>query len=301
MSFVDSDYDSFLFDETSVTTLSNGTSGTVNNAFIDKVKHGTHVAGTIAAKADGKGVVGVAPGAEVISLKVFGDQGSTSYDTIMNAVATAIDYVLYDTTTITGNSYKIADKDSSKLNTANTVINLSLGGGTYGPLDQMIKWGAKQGVKFAIAAGNNNGDADFISPAGAGDEENVYTVSAVDKKYVMAPFTNYDDDDDGGVNDDVDVAGPGMAVLSYTDAQGKLESWDGTSMAAPAIAGALLMTPNIDVTGASTFDANEDGVRNADDLPTFWGVETLANSEPNPYYVQPGVQDGDNVFAGKSR
>ena len=96
MSFVDTEYDSFLFDETSITTLSDGSSGSVNNAFIDVVGHGTHVAGTIAAKADGKGVVGVAPGAKVISLKVFGDTGSTSYDTIMNAVATAIDYVLED-------------------------------------------------------------------------------------------------------------------------------------------------------------------------------------------------------------
>ena len=78
MSFVDTDYDSFLFDETSITTLSDGSSGSVNNAFIDVVGHGTHVAGTIAAEADGKGVVGVAPGAEVISLKVFGDTGSTS-------------------------------------------------------------------------------------------------------------------------------------------------------------------------------------------------------------------------------
>ena len=41
------------------------------DAFEDGNGHGTHVAGTIAAKVDGKGVIGVAPGALITSLKVF--------------------------------------------------------------------------------------------------------------------------------------------------------------------------------------------------------------------------------------
>ena len=44
-------------------------------AFEDGTGHGTHVSGTIAALANGEGVVGVAPGAEIISLKVFNNSG----------------------------------------------------------------------------------------------------------------------------------------------------------------------------------------------------------------------------------
>ena len=45
------------------------------SAFTDGSGHGTHVAGTIAALANNRGVVGVAPGAEVISLKIFDSFG----------------------------------------------------------------------------------------------------------------------------------------------------------------------------------------------------------------------------------
>ena len=187
-------------------------------------------------------MVGVAPGAEaVISLKVFGDTGSTTFEVIFDAVSTAIDYVLKDSVDLwedSDNDIKylgIQEKDTSALNVNNTVINLSLGGGSNAqsqPIVDLIESAAAQGVKFAIAGGNSNADVDYTSPAAAGAVENVYTVSAVDKKYVMASFTNYDDDDDGGVNDDVDVAGPGVDVLSYTGDDGTIQAWSGTSMAA---------------------------------------------------------------------
>ena len=45
------------------------------DAFTDGDGHGTHVAGTIGAKANGEGVIGVAPGATIISLKVFDSFG----------------------------------------------------------------------------------------------------------------------------------------------------------------------------------------------------------------------------------
>ena len=61
------------------------------DAFTDGNGHGTHVAGTIAALANGVGVVGVAPGAEVISLKVFdSDGGGASYGTIISATNISI-------------------------------------------------------------------------------------------------------------------------------------------------------------------------------------------------------------------
>ena len=96
-SFVDSDFDGKFDDE---------------DPFKDDNGHGTHVAGTIAAKADGKGVVGVAPGAEVISMKVFGASGSTTIDTIINAVSQAVDYVKNDSVVVDG---KTLDTSALKL------------------------------------------------------------------------------------------------------------------------------------------------------------------------------------------
>ena len=87
----------------------------------------------------------------------------------------------------------------------------------------------------------------------------------------MASFTNYDDDDDGGANDDVDVAGPGVDVLSYTGDDGTIQAWSGTSMAAPAVAGLLLMTPQDGegptktVNGAQVSDA-ADGIQDGEDV-----------------------------------
>ena len=97
MSFIDSNYNTILSDETF--ELDGQTTST---AFKDTVGHGTHVAGTIAAKADGKGVVGVAPGAEVISLKVFGDTGSDLtavqqfYNTQYNVTISHADFKRYN-------------------------------------------------------------------------------------------------------------------------------------------------------------------------------------------------------------
>lgn len=47
----------------------------------DVIGHGTHCSGTIAAARNGKGVVGVAPDAEVYTVKVFGSNGAFAFGT----------------------------------------------------------------------------------------------------------------------------------------------------------------------------------------------------------------------------
>ncbi|EAU75241.1 S8 family serine peptidase [Synechococcus sp. RS9916] len=191
------------------------------SAFTDGNGHGTHVAGTIAALANDKGVVGVAPGAEVISLKVFDSTGGgASYSTIIDAINHATHVI-----------------NNNGLDKSKVVINMSLGGGYSAGLDQAVKNAANQGIKFAIAAGNSGDDADYYSPASAGDHENVYTVSAVDNVYQMPWWSNWDDQSGG---DDVDVAAPGVGIYSYHQG-GQLAYLSGTSMAAPHVAGLLLI------------------------------------------------------------
>lgn len=193
-------------------------------SFTDGNGHGTHVSHTIAALANGKGVIGVAPGATVVSLKVFDTNGGSATN------ATIIDAINYAVSTITANS----------LNKQKLVINMSLGGGASSSLETAVKNAANQGIRFAIAAGNSGADADGYSPANAGENPNVFTVSAVDSTYKMASFSNWDQVSLADSVDDVDVAAPGVSVLSYY--KGDVLSYlSGTSMAAPHVAGLLLM------------------------------------------------------------
>ena len=189
------------------------------NPFEDGEGHGTHVAGTIAALANGEGVVGVAPGADVISLKVFNNNGGdASYATIIEAINYATDVI-----------------NNNGLDKSKVVINMSLGGGQSNALNNAVIAAADQGIRFAIAAGNEGIDTDYTSPGSAGDHANVYTVSAVNKNYEMASWSNWDDASGG---DDVDLAAPGVQVTSlYGDG---LAWMSGTSMAAPHVAGLLL-------------------------------------------------------------
>ena len=85
--------------------------GSEPDPFDDGNGHGSHVAGTIAAKVNGKGVIGVAPGALVTSLKVFNASGGgASYATVLNAIEYAAEIII-----------------DNNLPTDKSVINPSLG------------------------------------------------------------------------------------------------------------------------------------------------------------------------------
>ncbi len=195
------------------------------SAFTDGNGHGSHVAGTIAALANGRGVVGVAPGANVVSLKVFDSSGGgASYSSIIDAI-----------------NHAVAVINNNGLDKNKAVINMSLGGSFSSSLDTAVKNAAGQGVLFSLAAGNSGDDVDKYSPAAAGGERNpnVFTVSAVDSSYRMPSWSNWDRIDRRDKEDNVDLAAPGVSVLSYYR-NGQLAYLSGTSMAAPHLAGLLL-------------------------------------------------------------
>src|ERR671917_1139164 len=98
--------------------------------------HGTHVAGTVAARDNSGGVVGVAPGAPLTGVKVVGCDGSGS---VANVIA-GIDWV-------TAN----ADKPA--------IANLSLETRASRVLDEAVKISAASGVFYSVAAGNKGKDA----------------------------------------------------------------------------------------------------------------------------------------------
>src|SRR5687767_4508257 len=172
--------------------------------------HGTHVAGIIGAKNNTIGVLGVASGATLVPLKVLDKDGIGKLSYIIQALA----YV-------------------STNGKAGDVINMSLGEDVASDvLDQQVQSTANRGILISIAAGNDNKQASQFSP-GRANGQNIFTVSAVDSLNNFASFSNYG-------NDAVDYAAPGVRILStYKD--GKYAKMSGTSMAAPHVAGLLLL------------------------------------------------------------
>jgi subtilisin family serine protease len=169
--------------------------------------HGTHVAGTIAAKDDAFGVVGVAPGAPVTGVKVLGCNGSGTY----SAVIAGIDWV-------TANAVKPA------------IANMSLGGPADNAVDDAVRNSAASGVFYSLAAGNSGADACNQSPAraGAGTDNGIMTVAATDSGDNEASWSNF--------GPCVDVWAPGVSILSDWKGGGT-NTISGTSMASPHVGG----------------------------------------------------------------
>ena len=183
--------------------------------------HGTHVAGTVAAKDNTQDVVGVAPGARLTGVKVLGCGGSGTW----SGVIKGIDWV-------TANARKPA------------VANMSLGGGASRAVDDAVKRSANGGVFYAVAAGNDGANACNSSPARAGTHNGVLTVGATDSNDREASWSNY--------GSCVDIWAPGVNILSTRNGGGTT-TMSGTSMASPHGAGgaALYLSSH---TGASPGD-----------------------------------------------
>ena len=175
----------------------------------DENGHGTHVAGTVAAKNNSEGVVGVAPGATLVAVRVLDRRGSGS----TSGVIAGVDYVAAN-----GQNGDVA--------------NMSLGGGISTALDNAVINAAASGVKFALAAGNESTDANNSSPARA-NHANIYTISAMDINDNFASFSNYG-------NPPIEFCAPGVAIKS-TWKKGGYNTISGTSMAAPHVCGLLLL------------------------------------------------------------
>ncbi len=175
----------------------------------DQNGHGTHVAGTIAAKNNSIGVVGVAAGATVVSVRVLNSSGSGS----MSGILSGVDWV-------SRNGY------------AGDVANMSLGGGAYATLDNAVVNASNQGIWFAVAAGNESQNANNVSPARANGAR-IRTVSAHDSNDRFASFSNF-------ANPPIDFCAPGVSINS-TWLNGGYNTISGTSMATPHVAGIMLV------------------------------------------------------------
>ncbi|MBI9014257.1 MAG: S8 family serine peptidase [Clostridiales bacterium] len=176
--------------------------------------HGTHVSGTIAALDNNLGVVGVSPNIRLIALKFLGENGGYTDD--------AIDAI-----------------NEAKSYGAN-IINASWGGGGYSlALKEAIE---NFGGPFVAAAGNDKTNTDRRPHYPSSyNSANIISVAAVDRNGLKPRFSNY-----GSVS--VDVGAPGVGILSTfpTDSKDQFASFNGTSMAAPHVAGTLALMMSYD-------------------------------------------------------
>jgi len=218
-----------------------GVNCSTGNSYADGNGHGSHVAGTIGARDNTDGVVGVAPGVPIYSVRVLNNAGSGSW----SSVVCGIDWVTRNAATF---GIKVA--------------NMSLGGtgsddGHCGAsnndaLHAAVCKSVEAGVTYVVAAGNDGADfagfvpaaynevltvtavADFNGQAGGGAAATCRT----DVDDTPADFSNFTT---VGSGEEIHtIAAPGVCIQS-TWKSGGYKTISGTSMASPHVAGTVAL------------------------------------------------------------
>ena len=205
--------------------------------------HGTHVAGTIGAARNGVGIVGVAPGARMASVKVVNDDGFIYPEYAICGFIWAGQHKM----DVTNNSYYIDPMEYWCGDQPDQAAVLQAVG-------RAVAWSTQQGVGHAAASGNAatdlaNNTTDASSPNDTtpitrtldegcldipAELPGVVTVSATTRTGQLASFSNRG----LGV---IDVAAPGRTILSTVVANNGYGNKSGTSMASPHVAGVLAL------------------------------------------------------------
>ncbi len=177
--------------------------------YTDRQGHGTHVAGIIAAADNAIGVVGVAPEADLYAVKVLGDDGSGSFEWIIEGINWAVEHQM-------------------------DIISMSLGSNFPHPkLQEAVRQAYKKNVTIIAAAGNDGDeylDDDIDYPARY--PETIAVGSIREKDLERSGFSS-----DGA---ELDIMAPGEEIYStYLDDSYTILS--GTSMATPFVSGVVAL------------------------------------------------------------
>nr|WP_202891704.1 S8 family serine peptidase [Kribbella shirazensis] len=223
----------------SVSCVRNGVPDTTPGAWRPtSSSHGTHVAGTVAAARNGVGIVGVAPGVRIASVKVVNDDGFIYPEYSICGIVWAAEHNM----PVTNHSYFI-DPFEFWCND----------NGDQGAVQEAVRrayaWATDRGTLSVAAAGNANYDlanktVDRNSPNDSTpvtrtinndcldmptELPGVITVASTTQTRARSGFSNF------GLNR-IDVAAPGSSILS-TLPGGRYGLSSGTSMASPHVAG----------------------------------------------------------------
>ena len=183
--------------------------------------HGTHCTGTIAAQGgNNRGVVGVAPNAKFMGLKIF---GATPYWTAMTR---SVDYAWQNGAKVISVSY-------------------NTDGFTNAFVEALQR--AEAADMVYVGSAGNNGQTDPPRQQMRLLVSNIIFVAATDRRDTFAGFSNR-----GSL---IDIAAPGVDILSTVTGNG-YDNFSGTSMACPHVAGAaaVIRSLNPDLTARETLD-----------------------------------------------
>ena len=201
--------------------------------------HGTHVAGTVGGAAHG-----VAKSVRITPVRVLDCEGSGT----VSGIVAGLDWV-------------IAQHAAG----APAVANLSLGGGASTSLDTAVQSTIDDGVSVVVAAGNSSSDACTTSPARVAA---ALTTGATDRTDTRASFSNY--------GSCLDLFAPGVGITSaWHTSSTATASLNGTSMAAPHVAGAAAALLQVEPALSPT------AVADRLNSTATTGRVTAANGSPN--------------------
>ncbi|MEU2560346.1 S8 family peptidase [Streptomyces longispororuber] len=165
--------------------------------------HGTHVAGTVAGAK-----YGVAKKARIVAVRVLDSEGGGT----LGGIIAGVDWV-------------------TRHARGPAVANMSIGVPAFGPLDTAVRKSIASGVTYTVAGGNENESATLSSPARV---KEAVTVGATDRRDKRAWFSNK--------GSRLDLFAPGVGVKSASNRSNTAtDTFDGTSMAAPHVAGAAAL------------------------------------------------------------
>lgn len=174
----------------------------------DDCGHGSHCAGSIAAENNGTGMVGVAPNAKIMPVKVLDSKGQGNLNSIINGIIWSAD------------------------NGAD-ILSMSLGCPVpAAPLENAIKYAASKGCIIFCAAGNDGPKTDIMYPA---KYDHTIAIGAIDRNLERTSFTCS--------GETLDFLAPGHDILSCIPGGG-YALMSGTSMSTPFAVGcaALLLS-----------------------------------------------------------
>jgi hypothetical protein len=292
--------------------------------------HATHVAGLACARANGKGLVGVAWGCPIVSSTFATGKTTAQLDknVLQAAHGVAAEGVKVVNMSIgvnahTSTSYCVSKSDSDEI--------LADSAKQAAPFRQLFNGVLGRDIVWTISAGNNCGLGTHSGWGANWDLPNVITVAASNSDGTLASFSNF------GVG--VEVAAPGGVGIGITGGNdGVWSTWwkkcgildlatcsdyhqqMGTSMAAPIVAGVaeLVASANPSLSGAdigscitSTAGINTPTITERSTQPTkagsatvtphiaFSGSLPVVNAEAAVQCALNGVAHGDVLIAGQ--